>query len=914
MTALWHRTWEDGLQPFPFQGEEPIVVIDPTDANNKVLFCSRGPGQNDPSPANASSNRRSEIIERGWGSQWSSDGSRMFFEEDYWIGLRFRLPPDTVERPDSFHSIYQVHESRSGFGVPLIIHVNPPSNAETAANLGHFVLYCYGKQGPGHPLYRALTLGPHNIGQWNEMVIRMRFSDSGNGVFKIWQNGVKYVDLQNINNHWQRTAGLRGPYAKLGVYHSFNEQTNRYACYYDEYRGAAGPNATFADVDPSQGGVIVVPDPGLDPDPEPDPTPDPNPVPPPVLDGALVVSDSGADIVIQASQVPADMTDAVIRVDLADLPVTEFWGAVDNGGGDIRVYKADGTQLPRHVLACNTATRTGELRIKYTGVLSSSSNTTIWIRTSEGVEPDPTSAFGRLAVYSREAFYSLDGGITDHSGNVSPINFGAEAGAPSFINAGARFNGADGDYISLSGNPEVEDVFATGGTLFVRYKAASDGESDFGRIFSIATPSVNEAIRLFTSQESAGTYRLSFVAFGGLWYVTGLPIDQDADIVVPYDGSSQSNAPLIYVDGAVATVTQASPATTDYESDADLEKYIGNRPSLDREADGVVDEIGLARRIYTADEVLFNYNTQRNPQTFYTVSAHAGGAPSGGTLAPGALVRRGQAFDAGASSALSVAVSGATVGSTLLAVVSSRNADSGTPTVTPDPEWTELQGFEGTDNNRIVTSVWVRAATADADDNFDLAFSVDQRWSAAVYELANSEISGLLSSIDTSATANFAYPIVPCADIDASALPECYRVSVFTHTIPDNWIEPDPTYPVAARTFTDAAGGYDVEDYYAPDDGVGGIFIGIKAVDDPGILSDEFSVDGVDTGSRGVGFQLALVPVVGSGPAESPKCIRMRLGNKMVKAVPYLIQSDEWARTEPNVINAGDWADAPETI
>ena len=86
-----------------------------------------------------------------------------------------------------------------------------------------------------------------------------------------------------------------------------------------------------------------------------------------------------ANVVVQSSQVTADLTDFPLLVDLSDLPAG-FWSTVSNGGGDIRVFKADGTtELAREVVSCDTATETGELWVKYAGTLSGSVDTTIQI-------------------------------------------------------------------------------------------------------------------------------------------------------------------------------------------------------------------------------------------------------------------------------------------------------------------------------------------------------------------------------------------------------------------------------------------------------------------------------------------------------------------------------------------------------
>ena len=59
-----------------------------------------------------------------------------------------------------------------------------------------------------------------------------------------------------------------------------------------------------------------------------------------------------ANITIDNTKVSADLTDYVIYVNLANLNAT-FWSTVADGGGDIRVFKSDGTtELAREVVSC----------------------------------------------------------------------------------------------------------------------------------------------------------------------------------------------------------------------------------------------------------------------------------------------------------------------------------------------------------------------------------------------------------------------------------------------------------------------------------------------------------------------------------------------------------------------------------
>ena len=61
-----------------------------------------------------------------------------------------------------------------------------------------------------------------------------------------------------------------------------------------------------------------------------------------------------ANVTINPTHVDSNLTDFVVYIDLSDLP-SSFWDLVQDGGGDIRCFKSDGTsELEREVVSCDT--------------------------------------------------------------------------------------------------------------------------------------------------------------------------------------------------------------------------------------------------------------------------------------------------------------------------------------------------------------------------------------------------------------------------------------------------------------------------------------------------------------------------------------------------------------------------------
>ena len=150
-----------------------------------------------------------------------------------------------------------------------------------------------------------------------------------------------------------------------------------------------------------------------------------------------------------------DLTDYDVYVDLSDLGAP-FWNTVANGGGDIRVYKDDGvTELAREVVSCDTATKTGVLHFKYTGTLSSSSNTIVKIH-ADGTSSDYalTATYGRNNVWTDWEMVNHDGGATaDSTGQhtLSSVGSPTSGGVTAPTGAGTSYNGTS-QYVNTNAN------------------------------------------------------------------------------------------------------------------------------------------------------------------------------------------------------------------------------------------------------------------------------------------------------------------------------------------------------------------------------------------------------------------------------------------------------------------------------
>jgi len=162
--------------------------------------------------------------------------------------------------------------------------------------------------------------------------------------------------------------------------------------------------------------------------------------------------------------------------------------------------------------------------------------------------------------------------------NLDPV-YGNFNGSTSSINAGSP--------------TMFDDIFAGAGTIMAWIYPKSDGEGNFGRIFD-----KNQWV-LNVRDELSGFVRLNLIAAfsgdDGGWKTTDrvVPLNAWSHIAIVYDGSSDSNDPIIYVNGVAQTLTEGSTPTGSITSDASSDLYIGNNSGGTRTFDGYMMDVKI---------------------------------------------------------------------------------------------------------------------------------------------------------------------------------------------------------------------------------------------------------------------------------------------------------------------------------
>ena len=343
------------------------------------------------------------------------------------------------------------------------------------------------------------------------------------------------------------------------------------------------------------------------------------------------------EVTIDSSKVTADQTDFPIYVDLSNLDkTTDIFDTCRTDGGDIRVTKSDGTtQLPREVVAIDTTAKTGELHLKYTGTLSSSSDTVIRIYyNGTDTEPASDATYGSQNVWSGyEAVYHLQNLTSDSTGNSYTLtNNNTVTNTAVKMGNGADFGTSNTDK-SLNIN---NDLGITGGTISITgwFRMNTEISTDAQRFFSQqdeGTRVSNFIGYLYNSGDRLlKWYRAkNYVGTDLVSYATTLGTDDIHYIGYIYDGTNIKG----YLAGSeVASGTASGNGTTAGSdrfsigvSQDPAEGTFTNYSSID------ADEVRVSSTALSSTWIATEYNNQSSPSTFYSVGEEQGG---GATFIP----------------------------------------------------------------------------------------------------------------------------------------------------------------------------------------------------------------------------------------------------------------------------------------
>jgi hypothetical protein len=340
-------------------------------------------------------------------------------------------------------------------------------------------------------------------------------------------------------------------------------------------------------------------------------------------------------VTILASQVDADLTDYPVYVNLADLPSGFHSHVNQTDGRDIRVTKADGvTELPREVVFYNSSTDTGEVHFKYTGTLSGTVDSDVYIYYGNSGASDYASSdtYGKNNVWtnSYKAVWHLNEASGSHYDSTSNAVTGTVTGSPQ---GGTGKIGKSDNITASSMHVDVSKTnywnFAGGDTVTIEAwtNFSADTSGTYGNILGSASMPAFQF-----KKASAGNYRLAWVN-GGTEYQSSTTSSYSVGTGTWYLVSMQKNGTSginFYRNGSQIGTTVSNTGETGTNG---TNVEIGNDGSTEW-INGLVDEVRVSTTNRASTWLSTEYNNQNSSSTFYSVDNETS-KPSSATITVG---------------------------------------------------------------------------------------------------------------------------------------------------------------------------------------------------------------------------------------------------------------------------------------
>ena len=340
-------------------------------------------------------------------------------------------------------------------------------------------------------------------------------------------------------------------------------------------------------------------------------------------------------VTIDNTKVTGDLTDYPVYVALADLGSGHgYWSSAQADGDDVRVYESDGTtEVPVDLIEIDTTAKTGRLRFKATGTLSSSADTDFWVEYGDA----GLSRYAEDATYGREnvwtsynQVYTMDGAsysdIIDRTSSDRDVT--SENNTPDYEQAGnlgkcVKLDDAGGvEYLSMD---TFNSSDYTGG-IYLTAWAKTD-----------TTSGNQQFMEVQYSGTSGATMHVLGTGFRVQIYISGMKSayiggQHTANVWTKWsawwDGTTWNtlkNGSQIKTQSQSGTATMSSVGTN----------QIGDQSWYPRGT--LYGFVGISgnSNTFSNDWDTTSYNNENSPSTFYTLGAEEDtGAGGGDTFTP----------------------------------------------------------------------------------------------------------------------------------------------------------------------------------------------------------------------------------------------------------------------------------------
>lgn len=325
-------------------------------------------------------------------------------------------------------------------------------------------------------------------------------------------------------------------------------------------------------------------------------------------------------ITSQNAKVDEAVTNAYI--DLSEMP-SEFWTHVKNGGGDIRVTKADGiTEVAREVVTCDTGTDTGEIHFDCTGIQTGSDIVWyIYYGNAAASDYAVDATYGARNAYGSDyqGIWHNKVDLIDILGNNDFTNSGS-ADVVGKLGRGRDFELSESDYL----HKDVS-VSGLGGAITATLSVWVKRES-IGAAMMICVGGNGEFYKYFMLRIQAdNTIRADFGNDANNDFKVKWTTDVFTDTTGFHLIHATYNAGTIklYLDAAEKAGTLAGTWAGAVVSPTTYLRQGNTRAGASNAGyfDGIIDEVRISNAEKSANWITTEYNNQNDPATFWSIGA-----------------------------------------------------------------------------------------------------------------------------------------------------------------------------------------------------------------------------------------------------------------------------------------------------
>ncbi len=285
----------------------------------------------------------------------------------------------------------------------------------------------------------------------------------------------------------------------------------------------------------------------------------------------------------------------------------------DNDGNSVRVY-VDGVLVDQFNTTREPVTNAGDIRLGRSAIGEYWPGMLDDVRIYDRVLPDGEIAeLATVPPVMPIAHWKLD----ETSGTIAVDSVGGHDGTlvngPTWttgtVDGGLDFDSTD-DYVDLTSDAELTDVFSNGATVSAWIFPEGWGENGYGRVLdkSSSASSTGDGWVIRVNTDSGGTLNFGqgFSGGRGWWKAPNGAVSLNAwqHIAIAYDASSTANDPVIYVNGAPVTTTRVDSPSGSVRTDASINLRLGSfAGGTTHTFDGTIDDVRIYGQVLDATEI-----------------------------------------------------------------------------------------------------------------------------------------------------------------------------------------------------------------------------------------------------------------------------------------------------------------------